>query len=1068
MLKRLKSVSMMLFLMGASTGAAYAVSNPGITDVKVAQQDEACTGIVKDATGETVIGASVVVKGTTNGTITGIDGDFSLSNVKKGDILQISFVGYITQEVKWNGTPLNIILKDDTQTLEEVVVVGYGTQKKVNLTGAVAMAESDVLEDRPIANLAQGLQGAIPNLNISFANGNPNSSTSINVRGLTSLNGGSALILVDGVETNDISLLNPQDIESISVLKDASSAAVYGARAAFGVVLITTKKGKKGEKVTFNYNNNFSWSAPSRMAKGLPADQWLRAMNVESNNTSGTQYWSDELIAAVEERMKDPSLPTAWENTQGNKFTANGEWAYAGNTDWLDVLFNDAAFMQQHNASVRGGSEKTSYYGSVGYKGQDGLLAYGTDHFKRINMSFNFNTQLTNWLEIGLNVKYNRSEANEPNSNFYTSEDPYYEVYRSMPFIPVYLPDGDFAGVAGSNFNFNIAGMLAQAGRTKNVYDDIWYTGSFKLTPFKGLTVRGDYTGNRYFRTTRAHEKTIYQKQPDGTSMSKGDPNGVSLKKYDDTYEALNLWAEYKKSFGDHSLTAMVGYNQESKETSNMYGKTTGLFVNDIPVIDLAGTKQNLEEEATIWAVQGAFFRLNYDYKGKYLLEVNGRYDGSSKYGEDDRWGFFPSASIGWRLSEEKFFDSARNIFENVKLRASVGSLGNQVTTGNFDYLSSMGFAQLNYLLNGKLATGITPASLAYNNVSWEKVTTANFGLDLGLLNNRLTASFDYFIRYTNDMVVSKTYPATMGSTGGKENLANMRTNGWELSLSWKDQIANVGGSPLDYNVGIGISDSYSKITKYDNPTGYLGDYYEGMELGEIWGYVTDGFIQDKAEAEQQAVRQKVIATTWLPGDIRYADLDENGAVDYGKNTLSDHGDKKIIGNNTPRYRFNINLGASWKGFDIRALFEGTMKRDLWLGTGSTGIFWGYYGQWWSTLNDTHLDYWTPENPNAYYPTPTNTTRSRQTQTKYLQDASYIRLKDVTIGYNLPQAWISKFGIAQLRIFASGQNLWEATGLYKYLDPDATGNRKKDGEMEDRMTKYPFCRTYSFGINVTF
>ena len=948
------------------------------------------------------------------------------------------------------------------------MVVGYGTQKKVNLTGAVAMAESDVLEDRPIANLAQGLQGAIPNLNISFANGNPNSSTSINVRGLTSLNGGSALILVDGVETNDISLLNPQDIESISVLKDASSAAVYGARAAFGVVLITTKKGKKGEKVTFNYNNNFSWSAPSRMAKGLPADQWLRAMNVESNNTSGTQYWSDELIAAVEERMKDPSLPTAWENTQGNKFTANGEWAYAGNTDWLDVLFNDAAFMQQHNASVRGGSEKTSYYGSVGYKGQDGLLAYGTDHFKRINMSFNFNTQLTNWLEIGLNVKYNRSEANEPNSNFYTSEDPYYEVYRSMPFIPVYLPDGDFAGVAGSNFNFNIAGMLAQAGRTKNVYDDIWYTGSFKLTPFKGLTVRGDYTGNRYFRTTRAHEKTIYQKQPDGTSMSKGDPNGVSLKKYDDTYEALNLWAEYKKSFGDHSLTAMVGYNQESKETSNMYGKTTGLFVNDIPVIDLAGTKQNLEEEATIWAVQGAFFRLNYDYKGKYLLEVNGRYDGSSKYGEDDRWGFFPSASIGWRLSEEKFFDSARNIFENVKLRASVGSLGNQVTTGNFDYLSSMGFAQLNYLLNGKLATGITPASLAYNNVSWEKVTTANFGLDLGLLNNRLTASFDYFIRYTNDMVVSKTYPATMGSTGGKENLANMRTNGWELSLSWKDQIANVGGSPLDYNVGIGISDSYSKITKYDNPTGYLGDYYEGMELGEIWGYVTDGFIQDKAEAEQQAVRQKVIATTWLPGDIRYADLDGNGAVDYGKNTLSDHGDKKIIGNNTPRYRFNINLGASWKGFDIRALFEGTMKRDLWLGTGSTGIFWGYYGQWWSTLNDTHLDYWTPENPNAYYPTPTNTTRSRQTQTKYLQDASYIRLKDVTIGYNLPQAWISKFGIAQLRIFASGQNLWEATGLYKYLDPDATGNRKKDGEMEDRMTKYPFCRTYSFGINVTF
>lgn len=1066
MLNRFKSVSMMLLL--GSTGAAYAAANIGLADSHVAQQTENCTGIVKDTKGETVIGASVVVKGTTSGTITGFDGDFTIPNVKKGDVIQISFVGFTTQEVVWNGQPLNVVLKEDAKTLEEVVVVGYGTQKKVNLTGSVAMAESDVLENRPIANLAQGLQGAIPNLNISFGDGNPNAATAVNIRGLTSINGGSALILVDGVETNDISLLNPQDIQSISVLKDASSAAVYGARAAFGVVLITTKKGKKGEKITFNYNNNFSWSSPSRMAKGLPADQWLRAMNVQSKNTSGTQYWSDELIAAVDERIKDPSLPTAWENTQGGKFTANGEWAYAGNTDWLDVLFKNAAFMQQHNASVRGGSEKSSYYASVGYKGQDGLLAFGTDHFKRINMSFNFNTELTKWLEIGLNVKYNRSEANQPNSNFYTGESPYYEVYRAMPFVPVYLPEGDFAGVAGSNFNFNIAGMLDMAGRSKDIDDDIWYTGRFKITPFKGLSLQGDYTGNRYFSTNRAHDKTIYQRQPDGSMMSKGDPNGVSLKKYDDTYQALNLWAEYKKSINDHSFSVMAGYNQESKKTSNFYGMTSGLFVNDIPVIDLASTKQKLEEEATVWAVQGAFFRLNYDYKGKYLVEMNGRYDGSSKYGEDDRWGFFPSASIGWRLSEEKFFKPARKIFDNVKFRASVGSLGNQVTNGNFDYLSSMDVAQLNYLLNGKLATGITPASLAYSNVTWEKVTTANFGLDLGLLNNRLTASFDYFIRYTNDMVVSKTYPAVMGTSGGKENLANMRTNGWELSVNWQDNIDDVAGSPLNYNVGFGISDSKSVITKYDNPTGYLGDYYEGMELGEIWGYETDGFISSKEEAEQQALRQGIISKTWLPGDIRYKDLNGDNVIDYGKNTLSDHGDKKIIGNNTPRYRFNINLGGSWKGIELRAMFEGTMKRDLWLGESSTGIFWGYYGQWWSTLNDTHLDYWTPENQNAYYPVPVNDTRSRKTQTKYLQDASYIRLKDLTIAYNLPQSWISKLGISQLKIFASGQNLWEATGLYKYLDPDATGDRENNGDLKTRMTKYPFCRSYSIGLNVTF
>ena len=933
------------------------------------------------------------------------------------------------------------------------------------------MAESDVLEDRPIANLAQGLQGAIPNLNISFANGNPNSSTSINVRGLTSLNGGSALILVDGVETNDISLLNPQDIESISVLKDASSAAVYGARAAFGVVLITTKKGKQGEKVTFNYNNNFSWSAPSRMAKGLPADQWLRAMNVESNNTSGTQYWSEVLIAAVVERLKVLSLPTAWVNTQGNKFSSNGEWAYAGNTDWLDVLFNDAAFMQQHNASVRGGSEKTSYYGSVGYKGQDGLLAYGTDHFKRINMSFNFNTQLTNWLEIGLNVKYNRSEANEPNSNFYTSEDPYYEVYRSMPFIPVYLPDGDFAGVAGSNFNFNIAGMLAQAGRTKNVYDDIWYTGSFKLTPFKGLTVRGDYTGNRYFRTTRAHEKTIYQKQPDGTSMSKGDPNGVSLKKYDDTYEALNLWADYKKSFNDkHNLGVMVGYNQESKKTTKLSVSTSNLFDNNFPVTDLANTYNMPSEEATIWAVQGAFFRLNYDYMQKYLLEVNGRYDGSSKYMSGDRWGFFPSVSAGWRISEESFFEPARNIFDNLKVRASYGSLGNQVTDGNYQYLSFMTTESLAYLMNGGIISGLKAPTLASTNITWEKVYTTNIGLDWTMLNGRFTGSFDYYIRDTKGMVVNKTYPAVLGTTGGKENLADMRTKGMELSLTWNDQIKDVAGSPLDYSISIGISDNTSEITKYDNPTLSLDEtHYQGKKIGEIWGYVTDGFIKDEAEAQEMANKQAFISTTWKPGDIRYADLNGDGKIDRGNNRVGDSGDKKVIGNTTPRYNFNLNLSGSWKGFDLRLFFQGTMKRDVWL---DSPVFWGYKtGIWWANLNDYIIDNsWSETNTNAYYPIPTWSDRSKQTQTKYLQNGAFIRLKDVTLSYTIPKALINKYGIGQLKVFVSGQNLWEATGLYKYLDPDAVGRRDNNGNLkvDDNGSVYPFTRSYSFGINVTF
>ncbi len=1080
MWNNLKPVNALLLVSALVMGGnySYAVMPGEHAGIIAMQQDGKCTGVVKDALGETVIGASVVVKGTTNGTITGMDGDFVLRGVKKGDVIQISFVGYLTQEVVWNGVPVTVILKDDTKTLDEVVVVGYGTQKKVNLTGAVAMTEGDMLQDRPISNLAQGLQGAIPNLNITMPSGNPNAAATFNVRGLTSLNGGSALVLVDGVETNDISLLNPQDIESISVLKDASSAAVYGARAAFGVVLITTKKGKKGQKVTVNYNNNFSWSAPSRLPDGISSDKWIDAVQLANKNTSGKGYFSQTLVDAVHAYCQDPSRPAAFLDETG-ACTAKGQWAYAGNTDWFDVFYKKAAFMQQHNASIQGGTEKNAYYASVGYKGQDGLLAFGTDTYKRINMSFNFTSQLTDWLEIGFRTKYARSESDEPNSYAYMNSSPYYEVYRSFPFVPVYLPDGvNFAGVEGSNFNYNYAGILAQAGRVKNSYDDFWYTGSFNLTPLEGLSVKGDYTGNRFFRDRREHLKTVYQLNPDGSQTAKMPTNKAGLRKYDDTYVAFNVWTEYKKQIKDHSFSVMAGYNQERKTTSNMYGVAANLYANDFPIIDQAKDKETLSEEATVWAVQGAFFRINYDYKGRYLLELNGRYDGSSKYASDDRWGFFPSASVGWRVSEEKFFEPAQKVVNNLKLRASIGSLGNQVTNGNFDYIGLMGSRNLNYVLSGKIPSAITPASLAYRNVTWEKVTTANFGADLGFLNNRLKASFDYYIRYTTDMVVSKAYPNTMGTSGGKENLANMRTNGWELSVDWTDKIDDVAGSPLTYNVGVGISDSYSTITKYDNPTGTLNDLYVGKRLGEIWGYTTDGFIADAAEAQLQAERQDHISNTWIPGDIRYADLNNDGKVNEGDSrlgptkTLDNHGDLKRIGNQTPRYRFNINLGLNWKGFDVRAMFEGTMKRDLWL---DNEVFWGFNGVWNSAINAYHVDNsWSEDNPNAYYPVPVWNSRSKKTQTKYLQNAAYIRMRDLTVGYTLPKRWLEPLHVEQLKVFFSGQNLWEATGLYKYVDPDMTGNMhqsSKDGmvgTLNTDMKNYPFCRSYSFGINLTF
>ena len=813
MLKNFKPISLIL-LAGATCFPAsiFAETMPSKQSMNISQQSGKVTGTVEDDLGP-VAGASVVVKGTTNGNITDMDGNFTLEGVKNGDIIQISFIGYTTQEIPYTGqSTLQIKLAEDTQKLEEVVVVGYGVQKKVNLTGAVGIADGDVLEDRPIGNIAQGLQGVVPNLNIDFASGDPTASTTFNIRGTTSLNGGSALLLVDGVETEDLSLLNPQDIESVSVLKDAASASIYGARAAFGVVLITTKKGKKEQKVQVNYNNNLSWSKASRLPDGISSDKWIAAMNVAGTN-SNSKLWSQELIDAVDAYIAGTG-PSSFPATD-SQITAVGEWAYAGNTDWFEEMYQPS-FMQQHNASISGGSDKSTYYGSIGYKGQDGLLRHGTDEYRRINMTFNYSTQVTKWLELTFRTKYNRNTSNTPDVKDYMGESAHYEVYRSFPWVPMYTANGDWAGIGGSGFNYNYVGRMALAGRDKMNSDDIWYTAAFNLTPIAGLSIKGDYTGNKYYENQTNNVKTLYQTNPDGSQSSvAGSPNKLTEARYNTTYQALNIYADYKKSFNDvHNLGIMVGYNQESKKTNNLSVTTQSLFNNDKPIIDLANTHNLPNFTGTIWAVQGAFFRLNYDYMQRYLLEVNGRYDGSSKYASGDRWGFFPSVSAGWRISEEPFFEPARNIFDNLKLRASYGGLGNQVTDGNFQYLSYLNSKTLSYLINGQMAGALTAPTLASSNITWEKVYTTNVGLDWTMLNGRLTGSFDYYIRDTKDMVVRRTYPAVLGTTGGKENLADMRTKGMELSFTWNDEIKNVAGSPLSYSVGIGISDNTSEITR--------------------------------------------------------------------------------------------------------------------------------------------------------------------------------------------------------------------------------------------------------------
>lgn len=516
------------------------------SDEKEESVPKKITGLVLDELNEPIIGASIRTTVSDKASITDVDGKFIL-DANENESIEISYLGYQTILLSISKESDFVVrMKENNRLLDEVIVVGYGTQKKVNLTGAVGVVDGSVMENRPIGNIAQGLQGAIPNLNINFVSGAPNSATTINVRGATSINGGDALILVDGVEVEDLSLLNPQDIESVSLLKDAASAAIYGARAAFGVLLVTTKTGKRNSQVKINYNNNFSWATPSRLPKDVSSDKWIRAVNQANINNGEGQFFNDKQIAAIDAYIKDPlKNPSSFVDANGD-FTAQGEWAYAGNTKWFDEMYKSSSFMQQHNASVSGGSEKTSYYGSVGYKGQDGLLAYGNDDYKRINMAFNFSTNITKWLEITFRTKYNRNESNEPKANYHWGASPHYEVYRAFPYIPIRLEDGQFAAIEGSNFNYNIAGILDEAGRDKLNSDDVWYTGAFNLTPIKGLSIKGDYTGNKFFSHRRTHLKTLYQTMPDPNQapLAKGLPNSVTHQRGNDTYEALNAWAD--------------------------------------------------------------------------------------------------------------------------------------------------------------------------------------------------------------------------------------------------------------------------------------------------------------------------------------------------------------------------------------------------------------------------------------------------------------------------------------------------------------------------------------------
>ena len=1035
----------MLLLMGISTGAAYAVTDPGITDVKITQQNGTCTGVVKDATGETVIGASVAVKGTTNGTITGIDGDFSLGGVKKGDVLQISFVGYLTQEVVWNGQALNIILKEDTQTLEEVVVVGYGTQKKVNLTGAVAAVDGKVLESRPITNIGQGLQGVVPNLNVTVS-GAPGKGSSFNVRGNTSINGGSPLVLVDNVQM-DPNLVNPEDIASISVLKDAASSAIYGARAAYGVILITTKSGKVNTKPQISFNASGYWSSPAIKVKGVNSIEYLTMRDEAYHNAGGSGS------------MATPQL---WKYAQGYldgtyKYTEffdeslnSSQWQYCGSTNWFDELYK-TSFSQQYNVGINGGNENTTYYSSVGFADQKGILAMTDDSYKKFNVNLNISSQITKWLKASAKVMHTYSKEIHPTGSGSAGVGGYGGMLKSdlSPLMPIshshtgrlfrepgapaindsemgivtsgglkYVEENRRDYYAGQGGYTNPFAVSRLGGLSTTKINDLWITGALSLTPIEGLVVNADYTFNFYNNGDRAVGKTFEEyRAVAGTELLYPwtKPSYAAYGNSEDYYNSLNLFAEYSKQlWKDHNFKVMVGFNQEYKHNKYFYADRKELISTDVPDLDMATGDKTVGSSETHWGTQGYFVRFNYNYAERYLFEFNGRYDGSSKFPKGDRFAFFPSFSVAWRASQESFWKPMENWWNDLKVRVSYGSLGNQAVSGNFPYLAGYGTGTLNYLLGGKKPQVVDPyTTLVSSSLTWETVDQINVGVDFGFFNNRLTGSFDWYRRNTKDMLTpADELPAVLGANLGSVNNGSMKTVGWEVSLGWQDRLEN----GFSYWAKAALSDYQSEITKYNgNVAGKISGYYVGRKIGEIWGLVADGLFQTQEEVDNYLSQKGLQATDYGPGDVKYVDVSGDGKIAWGQETIYDKEgtDKKIIGNDTPRYQFGLTLGAEYKNFDLEVFFQGIGKRDANI---RDNQFWSLNNDQWQTPTKAQLDYWTPENPKAYYPAPNwNKWVNRETSTRFLQDASYCRLKNITLGYNVPKSVLQKWGLTKLR-----------------------------------------------------
>ena len=860
-----------------------------------------------------------------------------------------------------------------------------------------------------------------------------------------------------------LDLVNPNDIENVTVLKDAAASAIYGVRAAFGVVLVTTKNPSKAEKTSVSYSGNFSFAKPSIMPEFLTSQsQFAEWMNQACINGNVATKYRDDVIAKMKAYEADPKNNPEYE-------VIDGQLYYYGYSDFKEKMIKDVTPTQRHNINITGGSEKTRFYTSVGYLNQEGLYKVGDDNYKQLNTRINVENQTTKWMKLGFKALYNYSTQDKPFT--YDGKDVWKRVIYTLPtdFIDAWQKDprypelDKFDGMYSEN---NAYALLKDGGRNKYDQHDVWLTATADFDILKGWKAHVDFNYNLNYKKASAHSKPI--KFFDGSfneTYGRTSTNYYQMTNYNTSYYSFNAYTDYEHTFAEkHYLKAMVGFNQELTKYSTFSGKRYDILNDELPSLSLGSGNHEVSQNGYEWALRGGFFRLNYIYNDRYLFEFNGRYDGTSRFPSDNRFVFLPSFSAAWRISEESFMQGTRDWLDNLKLRASYGILGNQMISssdwsGNtkyYPYIPFMSNSTSTYWLFGDTyATTINPGNLVSADLTWEKVSTMNFGIDMTFLQQRLDMSFDYYIRTTADMLIKTSYPALLGTTAPPENSAELKTRGWEFTISWRDKI----GENFSYDLGFVLSDSQAEITKYNNPTGDISTYYEGKKVGDIWGYRVEGLFQSDEEAANWYSQKDIANVQWGAGDIKVKDLNGDGVIDDGIGTLDDHGDKEVIGNTTPRYQYGITANFTYKNYYLNLFMQGVGKRDFWPGDEA---FWPAATQYYNAQTWHVYDSWTPENPGAYLPIARATdSRNRGVYTdRYLQNASYCRMKNITLGWNLPKQWISKINLSNASIYVSGENLFEFTKIKGPYDPEAAGG---NGVM-----LYPFMRTYSLGINLTF